>query len=531
MKTNLHTTKKWRLLAVLAAVLPFTLSSCTDDFVSLNTPPHQISEANIDVGLLGQAFAQSQYFGMLGSPGTFQLGQSLFADLYSQYFATTAENFDSDQYVEVGRWIDGFWRSFYGRGARELAFVESFTEENEGLELPNAVIKVWKVQLFHRMTDYWGPVLYSQFGNGETSVAYDSQQDIYTDFFTKLDEAVAVLEQNRGGSVFAGHDQVFDGNVDAWITFANSLRLRLAMRIRYADPGKAKTESEKAVAAGVMTDNSHNAMLLTTANSRNPYNVITNWGEFRMSSAMESLLEGYNDPRKDIYFSPSVDGDSDGDGSPHEGMRNGLPRVQKGSVLNSQYSDMGTIWLPPNKGGTNPPIRVMSAAEVYLLRAEGAVQGWNMGGSAKDLYDLGIQMSITESRVGGDMAAANAYAAGTSLPADPQDQWASPPLSDIPVAFDEGGSAERQLEQIITQKWLALYPDGWEAYAEYRRTGYPRLYPIIESQNPRIPVDGVMRRLTFVSSEYDNNGEATQAAVGLLGGPDENDTKVWWDKK
>lgn len=529
MKKLISTIKGWSMLVVIATVLAFSVSSCTDDFVSLNTPPHQISEGNINVGLLGQAFAQAQYFGMLGSPGTFQLGQSLFADLYSQYFATTAENFDSDQYVEVGRWIDGFWRSFYGRGARELAFVEKFTTENEGLELPNAVAKIWKIQLYHRMTDYWGPVLYSQFGNGETSVAYDSQQDIYTDFFTKLDEAVAVLGKNRDRTVFAGHDQVFDGNVDAWITFANSLRLRLAMRIRYADPGKAKSEAEKAVSAGVMMDNSHNAMLLTTASSRNPYNVITNWGEFRMSTAMESLLEGYNDPRGEVYFSASLDGDSDGDGSALEGMRNGLPRVQKGSVLNSQFSDMGTIWLPPNKGGTNPPIRVMSAAEVYLLRAEGAVQGWNMGGSAKELYEQGIRMSLTEGRVGADMVAVDAYIAGQTLPADPQDQWSSPPISDIPVAFDTGGSSERQLEQIITQKWLALYPDGWEAYAEYRRTGYPKLYPIIESQNPQVPEDGVMSRLTFVSSEYDNNGEATQAAISLLGGPDENTTRVWWD--
>ena len=531
MKKQIHRIKEWGVLLVLAAVLPFAVSSCTDDFVSLNTPPHQISEGSIDVSLLGQAFARSQYYGMQGSPGAFQLGQSLFADLYSQYFATTAENFDSDQFVEVGRWINGFWRSFYGDGARSLDFVETFSTENEGLELPNAVAKVWRVQLYHRMTDYWGPVLYSNFGNGETSVPYDSQKDIYMDFFTTLDEALAVLNQNRGGSVFAGHDQVFDGSVDRWITFANSLRLRLAMRIRYVDAAKAKTEAEKAVAAGVMMDNSHNAMLKTTAASRNPYNIITNWGEFRMSSAMESLLEGYKDPRAGVYFSPAGDGDSDGDGSPYEGMRNGLPRVQKGSVLNSQYSDMGKDWLPPGKGGTNPVIRIMGAAEVYLLRAEGAVQGWNMGGSAKDLYETGIRMSLTESRIGADMATADAYIAGTSLPADPQDSWSTPPLSDIPVAFDTGGSAERQLEQIITQKWLALYPDGWEAYAEYRRTGYPKLYPIIESQNPRVGVDEIMRRMTFVSSEYDDNGEATTAAVSLLGGPDENDTRVWWDAK
>ncbi len=531
MKTFTRVTKNWVVLLVLTTMLTITVSSCTDDFVSLNTPPHQISEGNIDIGLLGQSFAHAQFRGMYGDRGGFQLSQSLFADLYTQYFATTAENFDSDQFVEVGRWVNGAWRNWYGSAARSLAFVEAFSSENEGLELPNAVAKIWRVQIYHRMSDYWGPILYSQVGNGETTVPYDSQQDIYMDFFQTLDEAVALLSQNRGATVFGGHDQVFDGDADQWITFANSLRLRLAVRIRYVDPSTARAEAEKAVAAGVMMDNSDNAMLMTTDNSTNPYNTITNWGEFRMSSAMESLLEGYDDPRTGVYFSPSVDGDSDGDGSPYEGMRNGLPRIEKGAVLNSKFSDMGEDWLPLNKGGTNPAIRIMCAAEVYLLRAEGAILGWNMGGSAKDLYEEGIRMSLTESRVDAEMAAVDAYIAGTSPPSAPNDDWSSPPLSDIPVAFDTGGSVERQLEQIITQKWLAIYPDGWEAYTEYRRTGYPKLYPIIKSENPRIPEDGVMRRITFVSSEYDDNGEATQAAISLLGGPDENDTRLWWDAK
>jgi len=529
MRKQLRNTRNWIVLATLATVLTVSVSSCTDDFVSLNTPPHQISSSNIDVGLLGQAFARSQYSGMLGLHWVFQIGENLFADLYAQYFATTAANFDSDQYLEVGRWIDLLWRQFYGTGARELAFIENFAAENEGLELVSAVAQVWRVQLYHRITDYWGPILYSQYGNGETTVSYDSQQDIYMDFFTTLDEALVVLNQNRGSSVFVGHDQVFDGDVDSWITFANSLRLRLAMRIRYVDPAKAQAEAEKAVSAGVMLDNSHNAFMLTAAGSENPHTTITNWGEFRMSSAMESLLEGYNDPRIEVYFSPAVGGDSDADGSPYEGMRNGLPRNEKGSGLNPQFSDMGPMWLPPRRGGTD--IRVMGASEVYFLRAEGALVGWNMGGTPQSLYEDGIRMSMTESRVGAASADIDAYIASDAVPADPQDIWSTPPLSDIPIAFDTGGSMERQLEQIITQKWLAIYPDGMEAWAEYRRTGYPKLYPIIESINSRVPANGVMRRVTFVTSEYDNNKEATNAAVGLLSGPDENDTKLWWDAK
>lgn len=525
-----HIASEWTVLVVLTAMLSFTVSSCTDDFMDLNSPPHLISEENIDVGLLGQAFAQSQYYGMYGLHWRFQISQSLFSDLYSQYFATTAENFDSDQYVEVGRWIDLAWRSFYEVAAPQAYFVETFSEE-EGLSLENAIAKVWRVQIYHRITDYWGPIIYSQFGNGETSVSYDSQQDVYMDFFDTLDEAVTVLEQNRGGSAFASHDQVYGGSADHWLAFANSLRLRLAMRIRYVDPGKARIEAEKAVTAGVMMDNSDGAFMLTTQNSLHPHTTITNWGEFRMSSAMESLLEGYDDPRIGIYFSPAVDGDSDGDGSPYEGLRNGLPRIDKGASINPKYSDIGVNWLPLGKGGVNPSIRVMGAAEVYFLRAEGALQGWNMGGSAEELYNEGIRMSLTEGRIGADAASVDAYIANGNLPASPNDEWESPPLTDIPVAFDSGASSERQLEQIVTQKWLALFPDGWEAYAEYRRTGYPDLYPIIRSSNPDVPEDAIFRRMTFVSSEYSNNQVATEAAVSLLNGPDRNNTKLWWDAK
>ena len=104
-------------------------------------------------------------------------------------------------------------------------------------------------------------------------------------------------------------------------------------------------------------------------------------------------------------------------------------------------------------------------------------------------------------------------------------------MTDIPVAFDTGGSQERKLEQIITQKWLALYPNGWEAWTEYRRTRYPTKYPVIESLDPELPVDGVVRRLTFVPSEYDNNTQAVEEALGMLDGPDSHTTRLWWDAK
>ena len=524
------------------------LYGCTSDFEELNTQPDAIIASNVNASLLGQAFAQAQYFGMKGSAGPFQLYQSLFADLYAQYFANTQINFDSDRHIQVGGWSNGAWVEFYNTTAPQIKFVEDFSAEND-MPIENALAKIWKVEAYHRITDYWGPIIYSEFGNQQNTVAYDTQEEVYRDFFTTLDEAVAVLKENAGGSAFASHDQLFDGSVDKWLVFANSLRLRLAMRVKYVDPTLSKQEAEKAVADGVMMSNDDNAMLKTTINSRNPYWTITDWGEFRMSAAMESVLKGYQDPRIDDYFSPVVgvdlneDGtitdaekDPDGDGSLYEGLRNGYAKVDIVATLNRLHSDMGVQFLNAGRGGsaTGGPIRVMGASEVYFLRAEGALEGWAMGGTAQELYNKGIELSLKE-RAGATDAQIAAYIASTRTPIPPNDIWGTPALSDIPVAFETGAGKERQLEQIITQKWLALYPDGVEAWAEVRRTGYPQLYPRLNSENSDVPADQLMRRLIFVESEYSNNQDAVLAAEQLPEltnkGGNKNSTRLWWDAK
>lgn len=539
-----------KIIKFSAVLLATTMlaSSCTGDFEELNTQPDAIIATNVNASLLGQAFAQSQYFGMKGSAGPFQLYQSLFGDLYAQYFANTQINFDSDRHIQVGGWSNGAWVEFYNTTAPQVKFVEDFSAEN-GLTVENALAKIWKVQVYHRITDYWGPIIYSEFGNAQNSVAYDTQESIYRSFFATLDEAVAVLKANAGGSAFASHDQIFNGSVDKWLVFANSLRLRLAMRCKYVDATLAKTQAEKAVADGVMIANEDNAMLATTINSRNPYWTITDWGEFRMSAVMESVLKGYDDPRIGEYFSPVVgvdlneDGtvsdaerDPDGDGSLYEGLRNGHAKVDIVATLNRIHSDMGVQFLNAGRGGsaTGGPIRVMCAAEVYFLRAEGALENWAMGGTAEELYEKGIETSLKErtDATDGEIAA---YISSTNTPIPTDDVWGTPASSDIPVSFDVGGGKERQLEQIITQKWLAIYPDGVEAWAEARRTGYPKLFPRLNSENSDVPADQIMRRLVFVESEYSNNADAVNAAASLAEltnkGGNKNSTRLWWDAK
>jgi hypothetical protein len=104
-------------------------------------------------------------------------------------------------------------------------------------------------------------------------------------------------------------------------------------------------------------------------------------------------------------------------------------------------------------------------------------------------------------------------------------------MTDIPVAYQAGASFEKQLEQIISQKWLALFPDGYEAWAERRRTGYPKGYALIESLHPKLTKFQLLRRLQFSPNEVTANAEGLKTGIALLNGPDDNDTRVWWDAK
>lgn len=516
------------------------LGSCTEDFSELNSDPKNFTQAAVTQSeyplFVKSALYTPNYTpfeGIADGRGPFQLGHSLFPDVYANYFATTAANFDSDQFILVGSWLNGGYGWFYNQAAPNIKIAED-TAEELGFNLENAMMKVWRVYSYQRITDLWGPIPYSNFGNLENVVFYDSQEAIYNDFFITLDEAVAVLKANSGQTSFLGeNDIIYNGDVDLWLKFANSLRLRAALRIKYVDPGKSKTEAEKAFADGVIEINAENAIVPTNIDYRNHYTTITQWGEFRMSADMESILKGYEDPRIMSYFAPAAKPDASDDPAglafPYEGIRNGQIKADKQKMdFNSLASNMAAEYTTADTPG--PPIQVITAAEVFFLRAEGALEGWTMGGSAEELYNQGIVSSHQDLGYDGTDLSGNDYVTSTNTP--DSFNGTTEAVSQIPVAYDAAGSAEQQLEQIITQKWIALYPNSEEAYAERRRTGYPTLYDRLNSLNSKLTTDQLPRRMPYVSSEYSTNEEAVMDAVNnLLGGPDDATTKLWWDAK
>lgn len=517
MKINIMALYRLYGFAALISILTY---SCTKDYAEINTDKNAIAT-------VGDAELPFLFSGAIAAiPWGDQVAENLFSAQYAQYFACNATYFPSDRYTMVSDWVQNNFDPMYTRVVPQLQVI---LEQKDPGSAEAALANIWWVYAFHRVTDYWGPIPYFSIGQGGTSVPYDAQDKIYDDFFKRLAAAKAVLETQRSETPFGQYDLIYNGDVDKWIKFANTLRLRLAVRISNVDPDRAKTEAEAAYAAGVFTA-SPDDDTYAPKNSLdvNRISQMSDWNEFRMSATMESILKGYDDPRKSEYFIPAKSTGT------YEGLRNGLSENQLGEAMNraDANSHVGPRWSSPAYGGItghlSTPANVMCAAEAWFLRAEGALLGWNMGGTAEDLYENGIKSSMTQWGITDNSVIQN-YINSTAVPVAPNDFLSSPAITSIPVKF--GTDVNVQKEQIATQKWLALFPDGMEAWADYRRGHYNKLYPVANSDNPDLtnPATQWIRRITFLLSERQSNGEEVEKAVSLLGGPDQITTPLWWD--
>ena len=515
-----------KMQVVGISVLLLVAFSCTKKYEEINTD--QNSVAIIGPAELPFLFSKAQSIGT-NSQWNYQVAQNLFSDQYAQYFACTATYFQSDRLFIRQDWVGAAFRPMYTDVMPQL---QSIFENTDPGSAEYALANIWWVYVFHKVTDYWGPIPYFNAGLPGNSVPYDSQDKIYDDFLKRLADAVNVLKSKTGETPYGSYDLVYGGNVAKWIKFASTLRLRLAMRISKVDPPRAKTEAEAAVADGVLTTSPDDDALIarsTKGDDGNGLSIMSDWNEFRMSASMESVLKGYNDPRMPVYFSPAKNTGT------YEGLRNGLTAAQLEVNANKpdNNSHVGKRWSSPAFGGDGThletPQNIMPTAEAYFLRAEGALMGWNMNGTAKELYEAGIANSLKQWGVT-DNTVITAYTNSTATPVAPNDFLNSPAMTNIPVKF--GTDPDVQKEQIATQKWLALFPDGMEGWADYRRSHVLKLYPVANSENPDITNTTTqwIRRITFLDSEKETNGEEVEKAVGLLGGEDKVTTPLWWDK-
>lgn len=509
------------ILSALAAGLCFATVSCTDGYEDFNRNPLGVTkdETQRDAYAMRSAMLNLEGWVVPTNTNTNQFTECLLGGSYGGYIADSNSGFNGKnfgQYCPENGWSRVLYKDVIPNVFIYCNEVAKATDE----PVPNAVAAVLKVVAIQRVTDAYGPIPYSKVGaDGEITADFDSQEDVYKLMFQQLDDAIAALTANRTADFSAQADRIFGGKVEHWIKFANSQKLRMALRISKANPTLAQQKAEEAVnhEVGVMTTNADNAEL--TLASTNPFEIIMyeyNGGDSRVSADITSYMNGYNDPRRAAMFTESTFADGG-----YYGIRTGI-NIPDGTIAHA-YSNYNVK--------TDSKLIIMNSAESAFLRAEGALKGWNMGATAKELYEQGIKLSFEQWGVQG----ADAYIAdNSSMPQGYKDPAGlnsySGATSQITIAWDDADAA-KNLERIITQKWIANFPLGIEAWSEYRRTGFPKLMPVVvNNSGGTVSNERGARRLAYPQEERINNSENYPHALQLLGGTDNMGTDVWWAK-
>lgn len=468
---------------VLVAGLVVALGACDDGLTEVNDNPN----APTDVGaqfLLPQSI-------QAGVANTFGAGQMLSHTAIWPQHAVEIQYPDEEEGLVRASRMQGYWDGYYAGPLADIQVVIDKGVEG-GSGTIEGVGEIWQSWLFSIVTDLWGDIPYSealQGYDGVTTPAYDSQQQVYEGMIQALTDAAAKL---GSGANFGSGDILYGNDTAKWRMFANSLRMRLAMRMAEVNPSAAQAAFVAAYNAGGFTSNADNAALEWPGSPyRNP--IFENWqgrDDHGISRTMVDTLKSLNDPRLALYAEPAQ----------HDGEYRGL---QNGDITPEHslawYSRIGNYW---RADGAATPTQIMTYAEVLFLQAEAAARGW-ISADAATLYEAGIRANMTQWTGADEMPTTAEIDAYLAQPA---------------VAYN----AATGLRQIQLQQWIGLYMNGSEAWSHVRRTGVPALQAGPDLTLSRIPV-----RFTYPTLEQSLNLTNYQAAVSRQGA-DDLTTPLWF---
>ena len=537
-------TKAYKYIVGVLALSLFT--AC--DFQKVNTNEFELlpEEGLMDgISIGGPITAMQQCVFPVGTQadGTsvanrYQTAYNLAADCWSGYFGQNnnwggpnnlnyflKDGWVASSYTESYSTVVPLWQDL--KGKTETQFPEVF-----------ALAQILKISAWHKATDMFGPIPYKEAGKGLITVPYDSQEEVYKSMFKELSDAIEVLTKyadNGNSKLLPNADAVYAGDVHKWVVYANSLMLRLAMRVYYADAALSKQYALQAVnhSYGVMKSKDDEAKMERGASLefKNNLDVLINqYNECRMGSSMLAYLGGYQDPRLPKYFNTSTVSQAVTVGT--YGKYSGVPTGHDVSS-NDAFKDSSRPAIT-----STTPTYWMRASEVYFLLAEAALHGFAVGGTAESLYEKGIEMSFEENGIASSEVAdymssglkPSAYSFHLTNPSVNVD---APALTQATTEWT--GTDEEKLEKIMIQKWIALYPNGQEAWSEYRRTGYPKLHSTITNySNGEVDSEVGIRRMRFPtnkSTSAEDIANLESARKLLRGGLDKAGTRLWWDNK
>lgn len=514
------------IIKALLSTFVVCSTACTANFEDINTNPYDATKDQLEADAynVSAALVGMQGWVLPVNVNAFQFTDCLLGGSFGGYLADSNDWLGRfATYNPQQHWIQVAFNDVIPKIFTNHTQLKATTEDPVALSIAN-IIRVAAIQ---RVTDIYGPIPYSKVGvDGNLTAPYDSQEDVYKKMFEELDEAIDLLTDHQTAALSANADKVYGGNVVKWIKFANSLKLRMAMRIVYADEALARAKAEESSnhVIGTMSVNNDNAYMSVT---KNPFRTVMyeyNDGDSRISADITAYMNGYKDPRRMAYFTSSTFTDSYIENGFY-GLRSGVATPRSYSALS--YSNM-------NISEKESKLLWMNAAETAFLKAEAALRGWSIVGSAEEYYNKGIELSFEQWGISGST---DYMSDATSTPARYEDpikynSYTSGDISTITIKWDGLADMETNLERIITQKWIANFPLGLESWAEFRRTGYPRLMPAPQNNSGGTVKDLEMaRRIQYPQSEYTENSKNLNVALELLGGPDNMGTRLWWDCK
>jgi hypothetical protein len=509
-------------------ITAFMLVACTSEFEEANINPYEISEESLkqDFNHIGSFFPS-----MLNNIFGHQIEENLIAESYCDYMAAPtpfASGKNNTTYYIT-------WNTYWNRIYNDLMSPSTqviYKADQGGFEVFSRWAKLIQILGVSRLTTYHGPVIYSNYGSSASVIKYDSEATLYEKFFAQLDTIQKVFGENTNYTGMTKFDASYSGDVTKWMQLVNSLRLRLAIRISNVAPELAKAQGEKAISApgSLILKNEDNFNISLYGNKLYLSVICFEWDDTRMSAGMESFLVGLKDPRISKYFQPATDSKlySDHPDYPYKGIRNGASLVAKDD--HTAFSKINESFKSITKRS------YLSATEVYFDLAEAALRGWTGAGDAKSNYENGVRLSFAEWGAGG----VDTYLADeTSKPIDYIDPKYDGVInsfksrSTVTVKWNDADSPEQKLEKIITQKWIAGFFNPNEPWADFRRTGYPKIPTVYKNDSGAdwgiIPAGEWIKRMPFVEKERSSNPEGISDATTKLGGPDLISTRLWFD--
>lgn len=499
----------WLLLGLV--VFP----ACQERLDDMNMNPNAIT--NVPVDYLFTTAVRGTF--RVGDGGGFQysafdLLQVDFGAQHAHLAISWDVRRDIDTYEEdyVEDITQQLFKAIYAGGIKYCTDILILTDvdgEQEN-EVRHALTDIVAVMNFARLTDLYGDIPYFNSGLGKEGVflpEYDRQEDIYSDMMEKLERSLELLETADFSKAFPGADPMYDNDKESWLRFTNSLRLRLAMRARFADPGRYEPIIAECLSKDLIEENRHNASLQHWDSDhgqlRNPWykryeeKYLAKTYNFNVSQLYVNHLKNTSDPRLEVMVDPNEEGE-------FVGMPNGLNDVNYSNFSRKEACILSSLVLAKDQY-----LYYMTASEIWFLRAEAAL--FNLGpGDANQLYQKGIALAM--------------------------EQWdiSQTDIDSYLTTSPEGeltGSNEEKFEQIGYQMWLAFVPNYIQAWFNMRRTGYPLIPQRTADTFAMGVTNGYMpsRIMYPKTTERTINGKNMQEAIDRMADGDHIYSRVWWD--